>query len=678
MTTTPRGMTPDDLTRLKLVSDPQLSPDASRVAFVVTTLSAEKDEYLSNVWLVPTNGSAPPQRFTTGPKRDTYPRWSPDGTLLAFVSERGKTQKGQLYLIPAAGGEPARLTDLENGVSNPQWALDGTRIAFLSRVGGWQEPEDEAERARSKPARFITTLKYRLDNEGWTYDRRNHLFVVSSDPTAAEAPTQLTHGDYDHADPVWSPDGSFIAFVSARHDTRDEDAAADLWVLPVSGGEPRRVTDTSGPVRLPTWGPRGRALFYLGHPHRDSFARNMRLWAIPVEGGAPKLLTGAFDRTCAPFFAAVRPAWVDRGTLVFAVEDHGDVPIYSVHPHDPQLQLRPIISGPRSVTGLSTSPDTHRLAFTATDPTSPAELFVCDADGSNERQLTHLNATWKSEVTLSPPQRFTYHRAGHDLDCWVIPPAGFQPGRKYPALLNVHGGPATQYGHTFFDEFQVYAGAGYGVIFTNPRGSQGYGEDFMRAVLEDWGNNDYLDVIAGLEIALERCPWIDESRLGVMGGSYGGYMTTWIVGHTDRFKAACSERALNEFSSMFGTSDIGHTFPKEHVGVYPWEDRQAHIDHSPLTFAPHVTTPLLILHAENDLRCPIEQAEQLYVWLKKLSKEVLFVRFPDEGHEMSRSGKPRHRLERFNILLDWFDAYLKGEPPSRHAEMSTWWSARPS
>jgi dipeptidyl aminopeptidase/acylaminoacyl peptidase len=670
------GMVPEDITRIKWVSDPQISPDGSRVAFVVTTLSAEKDEYLSNVWLADANGEAAPRRLTSGPKRDSFPRWSPDGARLAFVSEREPKKKAQLYALPLDGGEPVRLTDVKNGVSNPQWSPDGTRIAFLSRVGGWQEPEDEAERGKSKPARFITTLKYRLDNEGWIYDRRNQVFVVDADPAAGGEPKQLTEGDYDHADPTWSPDGSLIAFTSARHETRDEDNASDLWVVSPDGGEPRKITDTAGPVRLPVWGPRGRALFYLGHRDRDSFARNARLWTVPLEGGEPKLLSGALDRTCAPFFAAFRPAWVDRGTLLFAVEDKGDVPIYAVRPHDPQLELRRTISGDRSITGLSASMEAKRIAFTATDPINPAEVYVCDADGSNERQLTALNAEWNRAAALSTPEKITYERAGYTLDCWIMRPVGFEEGKTYPTLLNVHGGPATQYGHVFFDEFQVYAGAGYGVIFTNPRGSQGYGEDFMRAVLHDWGNNDYLDVMAGLNAAHAHAPWIDANRLGVMGGSYGGYVTSWTVGHTDRFKAACSERALNEFSSMFGTSDIGHTFPKEHVGAYPWDDRQAHIAHSPLTYAPQIKTPLLIMHAENDLRCPIEQAEQLYVWLKKLGKEALFVRFPDEGHEMSRSGKPRHRLERFNLLLDWFGAYLKDEPPSRHAEMVSWWSRR--
>ena len=317
-----------------------------------------------------------------------------------------------------------------------------------------------------------------------------------------------------------------------------------------------------------------------------------------------------------------------------------------------------IITGERQVTGMSRSQDGAVLAFTATDPVSPPEVFICHPDGTGEKQLTDLNREWKTEVALSRPERLHYERAGCTLDCWVMKPYGYEPGQRYPALLTIHGGPHTQYGHNFFDEFQVYAGAGYAVIYTNPRGSQGYGEAFTRAVHGDWGGEDFADVMAGLDAALRQCPFIDPERLGVMGGSYGGFLTSWTVGHTNRFKAACSERAVNNIYTLFGTSDIGASFLEAQSGALPWDNLQWYIEHSPLTYAQNITTPLLIMHAEDDLRCVIEQAEQLFAALKRQRKEVLFVRFPDETHEMSRTGKPRHRLERFRYILDWFAKYL--------------------
>ena len=343
-------------------------------------------------------------------------------------------------------------------------------------------------------------------------------------------------------------------------------------------------------------------------------------------------------------------------------EDQGDTPVYRV-PAGGGAPPACLIGGERQVTGLSLSGAGAWLAFAAADPASPSEVHLCRADGSGERRLTDLNRAWKAEVALSRPERFRYTRAGFTLDGWVMKPFGFEAGRRYPALLNVHGGPASQYGHGFFDEFQVYAGAGYAVVYVNPRGSQGCGEAFTRAVVGDWGGGDYADVMAGLDAALARFDFLDPERLGVMGGSYGGYMTSWIVGHSDRFKAACSERAVNAQVSMFGTSDIGHYFQEAHSGGRPpWDDPAIFVDRSPLTYAPRITTPLLIIHSEDDLRCPMEQAEQLFVALKKLRRDVTLVRFPDENHDLSRTGRPRHRLERFRILLDWFSKHLPPGP----------------
>jgi len=649
---TRRAMTPHDLTRIQFISDPQLAPDGQRVAFVVTMLSESQDEYLANIWLMPTSGGAP-RRFTTGPLRDTAPRWSPDGTQLAFLSERVAGQKAQLYVMPADGGEPTRLTDMPQGVSQPVWSPDSTRLAFVARVGGWQEPADEAERRKSKPVRVITTLKYKFNGEGFTYDRRPHLFVVAA---AGGPPQQITDGDCVDADPAWSPDGTHLAFTSARHAERDEDHASDVWLVPAEGGEPRRITATTGPVSLPAFAPDGTSVAFLGHCYRRDAGRNLRVYTVPVAGGVPTCLTPDLDRTCTPFYSSIGPQWSPDGAwLTFTVEDQGDVPVYRVRANGQSAPER-IISGARQVTGLSGT-GTH-LAFTATDPVSPAEVFLCHTDGTGERQLTDLNQVWKAEVALVPPQRWRYERAGFTLDCWVMPPCGATPEQRYPTLLNIHGGPHTQYGHQFFDELQVYAGAGYAVVFTNPRGSQGYGETFTRAVHGDWGGGDYADVMAGLEVALQHCDFIDPERLGILGGSYGGFLTTWTVGHTQRFKAACSERAVNNVHTLFGTSDIGVSFLEAQSGCLPWETPQWYIEHSPLTYAPQITTPLLIMHAENDLRCQMEQAEQLFAALKRLRKEVLFVRFPDENHEMSRSGTPRHRLERFRMILEWFARYL--------------------
>ena len=648
-----RGMVPEDLTRILFVTDPQVSPDGRRIAFVVTSLSDERDEYLSNIWIVDAAGGAP-RRFTAGPRRDIEPRWSPDGAQLAFLSERAPKDKLQLYVMPADGGEPTKLTALENGVGSIAWSPEGSRLAFVSAVGGQREPDSEEEKRKSRPARVITAVKYRFNGEGFVYDRRPHVFMVS---TSSSAPVQLTDGDFIDADPTWSPDGDSIVFASARHAERDDDDASDLWRVPAKGGTPQRLTATAGPVMLPAFSSDGRSIAYLARPGKNAYGRNVRLYVVPSDGGAAVCLTDGLDRSCGALH--VRPAWsLDGRSIVVAAEDRGDVGLWRISTPAGEPAAR-IVAGERALNGFSASADGRVLAFAANSPVTPAEVFTCRADGADERRLTDLNRAWTDTVALSAPERYRFTRAGFELDVWVMRPAGFVAGRRYPTLLTIHGGPHAQYGHNFFDEFQVYAGAGYAVVYTNPRGSQGYGEAFAQAVIGDWGGGDYADVMAALDEALARHPFIDPERLGVLGGSYGGFLTSWTVGHTRRFKAACSERAVNCQYTMFGTSDIGASFNVAELGgPMPWEDMARYIERSPLTYAKDIVTPLLIIHSEEDLRCPIEQGEQLFVALKKLRRQVRFIRFPGENHEMSRSGKPRHRLERFRHILEWLGAYL--------------------
>ena len=649
-----RSVGPDDLTKLRGVGDPQISPDGTRVAFVVTTASEERDEYLSNIWVVATDGGEP-RRFTTGTTRDTHPRWSPDGRWLAFVSDRGAKKKPQLHAMPADGGEAVPLTDLPNGVSAPwglAWSPDSARLAFVARVGGWQEPERQEDRGKSRPAHVVSTLKYRFEGVGYTHDRRPHIFVV---PVTGGAPIQITDGDFPDVWPTWSPDGARVAFVAERHETRDTDVNDAIYEVAADGGDVRRVSPSVAAMWAPAYAPDGRAIAHAGMPVAED-GYNFVVYLQPADGGARIALTERLDR---PLWEVVPPVWsADGEWIVFVGRNEGTCPLYRVRAKGGDAPVA-IVGGRRVVNGVSVARRTGAIAFTATDPTSPSELFLCNADGSGERPLTRLNEAWRAEVERSAPERFRFHRAGFDIDAWVSKPVPFEPTRRYPGLLWIHGGPHREFTDAFWLEDQIAAAAGYAVIYINPRGSQSYGERFSRAVVGDWGGGDFEDLMAGVDEALRQFPWIDGDRLGVIGVSYGGFMTSWVVGHTDRFKAACSEAGINNVATQVGTSDIGwHWTINEQGGVPPWEDVARYVQRSPITYADRIRTPLLLVHGESDLRCNIIESEQLFVALKRLGRTVTFVRVPDAGHGFGAVGRPRQRLERYRIILDWFSKYL--------------------
>jgi dipeptidyl aminopeptidase/acylaminoacyl peptidase len=641
----------EDLYEFTWVADPRIAPDGRTAAVVVWRVDRETNDYASAIWLVPVDRSGPARRFTSGEKQDFAPRWSPDGSSLAFVSNRERKAK-QLYVIPIAGGEGRLLTDLEEDVHEPVWSPDGTRLAFSARVRdpAYQEEDDK----RRRPRRFVR-LQYKLDDVGWTGDRRRHIFTVPADGSAP--PEQLTHGDYEDQHPAWSPDGKRIAFASARQEDWDTELLRDIFLVDLQGGEPVRLTGNDGWYEAPAWSADGSLIACRFSAGGFDFPRHGQIAVLDVATGERRILTSSLDRNCAPYPEIREPVW-EGERLLFVLEDRGNNHLYRARA-DGVGAPEPVVGGEQWVTGFDCVG--ARIVHSATTPVCPPELYC------GERRLTEVSRTFRGARELAEPERFTaVSPDGSEIEAWLMRPLGFEHGRRYPVLLNIHGGPFSQYGNRFFDEFQVYAGAGYVVLYCNPRGSSGYSEQWGRAIrgpIEDgpgWGTVDYEDLIAVVDEALRRFDFCDPERLGVLGGSYGGYMTSWIVGHTDRFRAACSERAVNNFVLEGGSSDIGWS-SKAYVGAHWFEAPDVYLKLSPTSYAANITTPLLILHSEDDLRCPIGNAEDLFAILRMLRREVEFVRFPAESHELTRSGSPAHRVMRFETILDWFADHLRPE-----------------
>jgi dipeptidyl aminopeptidase/acylaminoacyl peptidase len=673
-------MLPSDVTRIVTIGDPRVAPDGAAIAYVVTWADAPANEYRSRIWLTSVPAGGPGAPATSGTGRDGLPRWSPDGTALAFVSHRSGGPGSRLNVIRLGGGEPAEIVPWPDDIDDVAWSPDGRWLAFGARRR--ESDDDVGDRDKDRPARRITRLNYRYDNIGWTCDRPRRLYVVPADGTAAPRAVGAAV-DTDESDTglTWSPDGEWLAFSAARDEDWDLQPFADLFVVSahLEGAEPVRLTrahsDGGWAYSQPSWSPDGRQLaFVLRHSRRFPFVS--QIGVIDVEGGArvagePRLITTGLDRSCAPALSSPRePVW-EAGHVWFQVADGPRLSLWRADPAGgsaPEL----VVGGDRAITSFDARAGV--VAFSASTRTVPSELYALEAAGPGERQLTHVAGPLTTTVRMASAERFVAQSTGGaEVEAWVMRPDGFEPSRRYPALLNVHGGPFSTYGAGFLDEFQYQAGAGYVVVFCNPRGSDGYGQAWGDAIRgpkcaeapgSGWGSVDYDDVMAVVDEAVRRFDFIDPARLGVLGGSYGGFMASWIIGHNDRFAAACSERAVNNQLTMVGTSDIGYAFQAGYVGASHLDAPEIYVATSPLTYVEHMRTPLLIIHSDNDLRCPPEQAEQLFVALRSLRRDVELVRFPGEGHEMSRSGAPRHRVQRGEIILEFFDRHLRpGESP---------------
>lgn len=663
----------DDVFRYCLVGDTQISPDGERVVFTVRRTDREKNRYLSALWMTDV-AAGTSREFTGGDHSDGNPRWSPDGSQIAFVSDRDKPGS-QIYLISPTGGEARKLSTLdEGGVGEIVWSPDGSRIAFRYRVIPLEYREkarkEREEKSQSSPVRVHSRMFYRLDGFGYFDESYWQIWVIDVQTGEARA---LTDEPCHHGSISWSPDGSRIAFVANRDSDADLKVLYDkLWIVPAAGGDIKPVAAPDGPKGGTAWSPDGRWIAYVGHTDvTDSWGcRNERLLVVPATGsGDVRDLTGSSDLAVGYLtLSDMQDAgggdaivWSsDSQVLYFPVSNQGDTRLYHVGIN--AGGLAPLTPALLELGSFSLSADESVMAVQLSTATNPHEVFVGSLESTGDlRQVSDVNAAVNVEVALQMPEPFSADaKDGAHVCGWILRPTGFDVLNRYPCVVYVHGGPALQYGgqSTPFHELQWLAAQGYVVAFCNPRGSKGYGEAHTSAIQGDWGNKDWLDVETATDFAA-GLPYVDVQRMAIMGGSYGGYMTAWAIGHTNRFRCAIADRLVANNHSMSGTSD----FPWEHGTFYKgnaWDDPTDLWRTSPLKFAGKIETPLLLIHSDGDLRCPTSQSEELFAALRWQRKTVELVRYPAEtSHGMSRNGPPDLRKDRLERNLAWLDRWLK-------------------
>ena len=665
-----RLIAPEDLLRFRLVSDPQVSPDGSDVVFVVKHVG-QKNEYVSNLWMVSTDGGEPSQ-FTNGGK-DSHPRWSPEGNRIAFLCGRDK-HKPQIYTISAEGGEAVALTQLPQGsISTFKWSPDGRMIAlsFRRHDAQWTETakKDRQEKGLSDPPRVIDDWWYRLDGDGYFDAQRYQLYLV--DTTTGKhrkvyAKDTLGFFSFD-----FSPDSKKLAITT----NQDRKAMIQPWkdqivILNVATNKIKNVPDLPlGPKDAVAWSPDGRFLAYASREGKDGTysTENLELWVCDPVKGNPKSLTAREDHClmAAPMsdtaevdFAAHLLWSSDSRRIYMQLGWHGESHLASVRRRGGRINFH--TTGPRVYSVGNLSQDGRTMAMTVGSVNVLDEVYVADLAGHDAtiRAVTNLNRKLLSELELSKPtSRWVKAADGTKIQLWVMLPPRRSHRRKHPAALEIHGGPHAQYGVGFFHEFQVLAAAGYVVFFSNPRGSKGYGRDHCAAIRGSWGGADWIDIQTVIEY-MKRQPFVNAQRMGVMGGSYGGYMTNWAIGHTQEFAAAITDRCVSNLHSMFGTSDFTEA-PDRYWPGNSWDRPESLWERSPLKHLGNAKTPTLIIHSEGDLRCNIEQAEQVFTALKLRNVPTRFVRYPrSTSHGFSRAGPPDLRLHRLHQILSWWKKYL--------------------
>lgn len=639
-----RPIVPEDYYALEVASDPQISPDGKLVAYVVTSVDQKQNRRRSEIWIVPFDGSGEPWPLTNA-ESSSSPRWSPDGSSIGFLSARrdpqsGALQRAQLFIIPLHGGEPRRLTDLKNGVTAFRWSPNGARVACVSKIG----PSDNlpANKDRSD-VRDYTNPAYKLDGVGYYDDRRAHLWMVDVKNSTAR---QITSGDnHNDSDPQWSPDGSRIAYAVER---TDESLMRDSEVHAVDpdSGKDTRIAAPDVFVHTLRWSHDGKRLAYIGSSDEVSIPK---LFVSNVDAGT-------FSRASETITYPTELEWAsgDR-SLFYIAATEGEHRLFRLDLASRKATPVPVKGSLRTVSVLEGD---REIAYTGTDDLHPGDIFAMDLTGGSARQLTHLSQKLLASFDLQRMERLPFKGADDwPVEGFFMKPVGWQAGKTYPMMLMIHGGPNGMWGPIWNLEAQSYAARGWAVLLTNPRGSSGYGEAFQRGVDKEWGGKAYRDVMAGVDAALAKYPWVDRDRLGLTGQSFGGFMTDWVVGQTTRFKAAITLSGISDLVSIEGVRDAYYGHSRDFGGDL-WQNFDLYWKYSPIRNAKNVKTPTLILHGEVDNRVPLEQGEEFFRALSHFGVPTELVIFPREPHSLRT--EPRHLVEVLEWQIYWFDRYAVG------------------
>jgi len=677
-----RGITERDLFDFAWVGDPQISPDGSTVAFVKVTVNAAKTNYDTSIWAVPASGSAEPRRLTSG-TRDTTPRWSPDGKYLLFVragETPGPASAPQLYVMAMSGGEAWQATSIPRGAGGPAWSPDGKWIVFgntqnaddLARSGRPPTPD-----SRESDVRVITRAVYRADGTGYTDPTRPaHIWVIAAPKSSDEknSPKQLTSGPFSEGNAVWARDSSVIYYTTNRipEPYYEETPTTEVYSVAPTGGAPTLLTTVPMGVGALALSPDGRRFaFSAGAPHVPVKSYTQPdLWVLDIAPNAqPKNITTGFDFDIGAGLtgdqAAPRagggssPIWTADGRgiiVVYAKEGRANLGRFDAD----SGRLTEITKGDHAVSLYRSTPDRSRLIYTVSTPTRIGDLYIADGSGGDRRQLTRLNDALWAKLNLTEPDDVWFTSFdGKKVQTWVQKPPDFDPSRKYPLILNIHGGPHAAYGYVFDHEFQWMAAKGYVVVYPNPRGSTSYGQEFGNIIQHNYPGDDHKDLMLAVDEVIKR-GYIDEKKLGITGGSGGGVLTNWAVTQTPRFAAAVSQRDIANWANWWYTADFTQFQPSWFKGA-PFEDVEGFRQRSAITHVGRIQTPMMFILGEADWRTPTAAGgEELFRALKYRKVPTVMVRFPNEGHELSRSGQPWHRIERLQHIVGWFDKWLLG------------------